>query len=333
MKKYITNIYGHYEFSTAQNAQHSVTSIAKNLGYQEIALGAFDPSRETEDEMKKRISGSLTITSQDNTNSFVIVQIPSWRGVLYDKLLLAALREKVRYIVLFIQDVPPLMFATDVLDVHLEIYNSSDLLIVPSVQMQTFLVNNGVTVPSVIQELWDHPNPACQLSNPILKKECFFIGDIKRFPFVKNWNSEIPLKVYSEGSINNNSGNIQLHPQILPQDLVLKMSKGGFGLVWSEGREKIYSEMNASYKFSTYLASGIPVIVRKGSSREQFVIKNKVGFVACNIEEVENIINNVSNEMYQELIENIKDISDLIFDGYFTKNLLLEVERRLFLEK
>ncbi len=51
----------------------------------------------------------------------------------------------------------------------------------------------------------------------------------------------------------------------------MNLIKVVFGLVWSENIEnqfeREYSEMNASFKFSTYLAAGLPIIVNKGLAK------------------------------------------------------------------
>ena len=60
-------------------------------------------------------------------------------------------------------------------------------------------------------------------------------------------------------------------------ELLLELSKGGFGLVWGNQEnpkdEPDYYKMNCSYKLASYLSAGIPVIVPDYLSNADFVKK------------------------------------------------------------
>lgn len=109
------------------------------------------------------------------------------------------------------------------------------------------------------------------------------------------------------------------------------------GLVWSENienqNERLYSEMNASFKFSTYLAAGITIIVNKGLAKENFVTKYKLGYVAPDLNSAVEYVQNLSREEYDNLFDNVNQIGSLIKEGFFTRKLLIKVQEALFLQK
>ena len=63
-------------------------------------------------------------------------------------------------------------------------------------------------------------------------------------------------------------------------ELLLELSKGGFGLVWGTSEdskdEKVYYKMNCSYKLASYLSAGIPVIVPDYLSNADFVKEKRI---------------------------------------------------------
>ena len=56
MRKYITNLYGQSEQSTAMTAQHMITKLAQDEGFKEISISAYSVSEDTAEEKEKRIN-------------------------------------------------------------------------------------------------------------------------------------------------------------------------------------------------------------------------------------------------------------------------------------
>lgn len=103
----------------------------------------------------------------------------------------------------------------------------------------------------------------------------------------------------------------------------------GFGLVWDgsslescEGEFGVYLKWNNPHKFSLYMASGIPVFIWKKSALASFVIKNNLGFAINSLNEIENILKNLTTEEYGILLKNVSNIQDKVINGEFLKNAL-----------
>ncbi|MFK4897207.1 sugar transferase [Lactococcus petauri] len=335
MKKYITNLYGQSPQSTAMAAQNMITEISKSMGYKEICIEAYPVRSDTEEEKLKRIEGILASVSQ---NSLAIAQMPSWNGIAFDKYFLEALRAKVNKLVVFIHDFVPLMFANNayLFDQYLEAYNHADIVIVPSLKMREVLTGQGLRRPVLIQEVWDHLTPIELTTLPQFQKKLSFLGNTTRFPFVQDWKSHLPLEVYSNGNVQA-EGNMKMMGWQPEDQLLRSLNKGGYGLVWSENienqYEREYSEMNVSFKFSTYLAAGLPLIVNRGIAKENFVTDYNLGIAVDSLEEAVTYLESVSEEEYNAMAKNVKNIGDLIKDGFFTKKMLIEIQEKLFCER
>lgn len=333
MKKYITNLYGQSPQSTAMAAQNMITDIAKTMGYKEISIEAYPVREDTQEEKLKRIEGILAPVSQD---SMAIAQMPSWNGIAFDQYFLESLRKRVDKLVVFIHDFVPLMFANNayLFDQYLAAYNLADLVILPSQKMKDILTEHGLTQPVLIQNVWDHVTTLNLTNQPRLERKLNFLGNMTRFPFVKEWESDLRLEVYSNGQAEA-KGNMRVMGW-QPEDQVLRaLNQGGFGLVWSENienqYEREYSEMNVSFKFSTYLAAGLPLVVNKGIAKEDFVTKYNLGVAVDNLQQAVDYVNSVTEQEYNILVNNVKTIGSLIKEGFFTRQLLLEIQAELFL--
>lgn len=334
MKKYITNLYGQSENSTAMLAQNMVTQIAKEEGFEEIYIKAYPVQNDTIPEKIKRIDGILSAVSRE---SLIIAQMPTWNGIAFDEVILERISESVEKLVVFVHDFVPLMFVNNayLMDRYILAYNKADLVILPSQQMEEILRKHGLNVPVLIQEVWDHKTSIDLNSIPKFQKKIKFIGNVSRFPFVKSWKSDLELEVYSRGEIEA-EGYITMKGWLYDDQLLRTLNKGGFGLVWSEDienqLEREYSKMNTSFKFSTYLASGLPLIVNKGLSKEKFVKKYDLGVVVENLEEASDFVKTITKDEYERYCLNVRRFAHLIKDGYFTKKLLIDIQTKLFLK-
>ncbi|WP_285141742.1 sugar transferase [Lactococcus petauri] len=333
MKKYITNLYGQSPQSTAMAAQNMITDIAKTMGYKEISIEAYPVREDTQEEKLKRIEGILAPVSND---SMAIAQMPSWNGIAFDQYFLESLRKRVDKLVVFVHDFVPLMFANNayLFDQYLAAYNLADLVILPSQKMKDILMEHGLTQPVLIQNVWDHVTTLNLTAQPRLERKLNFLGNMTRFPFVKDWENDLRLEVYSNGQAEA-KGNMRVMGW-QPEDQVLRaLNQGGFGLVWSENienqYEREYSEMNVSFKFSTYLAAGLPLVVNKGIAKEDFVTKYNLGVAVDNLQQAVDYVNSVTEQEYNVLVNNVKTIGSLIKEGFFTRQLLLEIQAELFL--
>lgn len=333
MRKYITNLYGHSQESTAMNAQHMVTKLAKELGYVEIAIRGHSVKDDTESERVKRVEGNLSIVEG---KALIVAQMPTWNGIAFDEVLLTQLRQRSEKLVVFVHDFVPLMFVNNryLMGRYLEAYNLADLVILPSKKMANLLQNEGLKSPIMIQEIWDHLSDLEDLKFPSFEQTLKFAGNSTRFPFVKDWEGDIPLEVFSPLVLDSHD-NIKFKGWLHDDALLSELNQGGFGLVWSENienqAEREYSEMNVSFKFSTYLAAGLPIVVNRGLSKQEFVEKHGIGFVASSLSEAIELIKYLSQEEYEKVQSQVHKISGLVREGFFTKKMLINIQNYLYL--
>lgn len=333
MNKYITNLYGHGVESTAMQAQNMIANIAKELNFSELSVRGHDVNSDTEKERQKRIEGILSSVSDE---ALIVAQMPTWNGIIFDEVFIEQMRQRAKKLVVFVHDFVPLMFVNNryLMTRYIEAYNLADLVVLPSEKMAQLLLDEGLTAPILIQEIWDHVIQVENLERTVFEKKLKFAGNVTRFPFVHTWDGPIPLEVFSISSFEDRPY-LSFKGWYHDEALLRELSKGGFGLVWSENienqEERAYSEMNVSFKFSTYLAAGLPLIVNKGLAKEEFVEKYNIGFVVENLDEAVKLIEQMQPEDYRGLQNNVQKISGLVKEGFFTQKLLIDIQSFLYL--
>jgi len=328
MKLHITNLYGMARESTATIAQNAVQKIAAQLGFRELGIYFYHASAETVEERSRRLDGILASVSMGDV---VIFQTPTWNGLEFEREFLSKLKLLNVKIIVFVHDVIPLMFKANefLMQDYINLYNMADSIILPSEAMKEKLLQNGLNVKKIIfQRMWDHPHDL-SLYTPEFKKELFFAGSLERFPDLQNWSQDTPLRVFSnKGEASSSARNLSIEGWKKDEELLLELSKGGFGLVWgthqNDGESNQYYTLNISHKVSTYLTAGIPVIVPSSLSTAKFIVDQGLGFVANSLEEAHEIVDKMSVVEYQEMTNRIKTFSYLLKEGYFTKKLLVD---------
>ena len=158
MRVHFTNLFGQSPRSVALIAQNDTMKIAKELGANELAIYFYDNSQESSGELNSRLDGIVAGVSYGD---IVFFQSPSWNSVAWDTSLIHKFRAVQTKLVMFIHDVPPIMFPSNyfIMPNYIEMYNLCDVVVVPSEQMRDRLIEEGLTVKKIIiQELWDLPH-------------------------------------------------------------------------------------------------------------------------------------------------------------------------------
>lgn len=157
MKVHITNLYGQSPLSVALMAQNMVADIAKKLDIKEIGIYSFNADGESVENLAIRFDG---MNAAVGNGDVIIFQAPSWNGTHFDHEYLKRLRiySGIK-IVIFIHDIPPLMFSSNfyLMEKTIEMYNMADLIIAPSQKMLDLLYQHGLRVTNtLLQNMWDH---------------------------------------------------------------------------------------------------------------------------------------------------------------------------------
>lgn len=313
---------------TAEYAQVMVSDIAHQLGFRNMGIYFYNSREESDLSLNARYDGIIASISWGD---IVFFQHPTWHPLKFEEGLINRIKSSGGRVIIIVHDVIPLMFEyrRSELKYVINLYNSAEVLIVPSFVMKKYLQDNGVreNMKFMVQEIWDYTTDI-QLQAPRFQKEIHFAGKPSKFLFPNWWSFDVPLKVYtSEECVGKN---IQMMGWMDSEGLLLELAKGGFGLVWYGGDYwHQYMKYNNTFKLSTYLAAGIPVIIPRGISNQYLIEKNHLGLVADSLEEAVEEVKNMEEADYQEYVRHVREFSSLIRSGYFTKKFLIDAVHML----
>lgn len=327
MKIFITCING--LVGTAAYAQAMVSDIAHQLGFRNMGIYVYDPKEESTESLSSRYDGIIASISPGD---IIFFQHPTWNSLKFEEGLIERIKAYGGRVIIVVHDLEPLMFETSrfMLDFVINIFNSAEALVVPSYSMKKFLMDHGIRTKMrfVVQEIWDHTTDIQATQSPMYKKEIHFAGDPSKFLFCQRWNFDMPLKIYTaEGCAGENA---QVMGRMDPGSLLLELAKGGFGLVWyGDDLWRQYMKYNDSFKLSTYLAAGIPVIVPRGISNQYLIEKDHLGLVEDSLAEAVEKVRDMKEADYEGYVRNVKEFAPLIRNGYFTKRFLIDAVHQL----
>lgn len=337
MKIHITNIYGQSSISTALKAQNRTADIAREkLKFNELGIYCYKVDSDSSEMLRTRLDGIIASVAYGD---IVIFQYPTWNDFKFDKAFINRLSNyRGLKKIFFIHDIPSLMFESNRcnLSAHIEFFNQADLIILPSQRMADFLYAEGLTVKkAVIQKMWDFPVIIDQTLVPEFGKSINFAGnpDLNKFAFVKDWHYDsVELRVTVNKGDWAQGKNIRFLGWFNNDISLLTTLRrsGGFGLLWTEDHYwKEYMKLNANYKFSAYLAAGIPVIVSKSIAESDTVVRKNLGLAVDSLDEAVYRIENMSESEYNQMVSDVSVFSNLIREGYFTQKCLTDAVFKL----
>lgn len=220
MNVHVTNVYGFSPNSVTLLSQMEVRNIGRIFGFNELAVYRYDYSEEPWSELNSRYDGIIARVSRGD---IVFFQSPTWNSVEWDNGLVDKLKAYGCRIVMFVQDVPPLMFESNyyLMPKYISMYNKAEVIVVPSEKMYFKLVEEGLTVKKyVVQKMWDFTVDQ-SLYNPEFKRKLYFIGDVSRFPHIQNWHYNTELYVFGNKKEDYDYSNVHFGGWLNKTELLL----------------------------------------------------------------------------------------------------------------
>jgi hypothetical protein len=336
MKVHITNLYG--VGGIGAKAQNAVVDIAKReLQFNELGIYYYPVESDSSDMLRTRLDGILASVS---CGDIVIIQSPTWNDIKFDESFIGRLNNyRGLKKIIFLHDVQPLMFEErrHLLDRCIKLYNQADLIIAPSQNMVDYLRMKGMKVEkTVIQRMWDFHVSVDHATKPQFRSVINFAGNPNTEPklvFARNWRYRtVQLAVTVDKGDWARGRNVRLLGWFHDDSLLVNALRcsGGFGLLWSEDSYwREYMKMNASYKISTYLAAGLPVIVPSGIPESDTVIRKNLGLVVESLDEAVDRIEHMKEEEYRKMAEDVELFANLLRNGYFAKKALTDAVFKL----
>ena len=290
MKVFYTKTYNVWNDNTRK--QDIVVQAAKQLNCDEVSLFKFDDTYDSDDELHVRMQGITAAVSRD---SIVIFQYPSMVSARYDGFVMEHLKNicgaKVAVIV---EDLGSRIAPSDYkqLSDEINLFNKADLLIVQSTEMELYLKENGLKkMPVMYQRVWDYPYD-------------FYLDE-----------QEIDKKVE------------QIHD--ISMQHMLDLKKAGLALTATTDRENKYGLMINPFETGFCICACIPMIVPEQTNIAEFVSRYGIGFVMSDGENIDDVLNRISDGDIVQAQEQEKKLAPAVADGMFTKLMLQEVVCRI----
>lgn len=216
---------------------------------------------------------------------------------------------------------------------EIEALKNYKIIISHNKKMTEYLEEQGVKGKIYELELFDYlcEQTDIKKTREIMDKvEIIYAGNLmqKKSPFIYQLEDNkinYTLNLYGIGIKQDISENIKYKGAFSPEELPNKM-EGNIGLVWdgnfdeSDENEgfKNYTKYNNPHKLSCYIAAGIPVIVWEKAAIADFVKKYEIGYTIHNLYE----INDLDFCDYEFKLKNVKNLSNKVRNGYFTKRVI-----------
>ncbi|WP_241647231.1 hypothetical protein [Rosenbergiella metrosideri] len=305
----------------------------KSLRYKKIGIENACQSF-IDDEVENILSPILP-------GDIVFVQFPTWLNYQVEDFLIEKL--------LSLPDVKVCLILWDVIawlfddsdrdftkDREFRLMNQSQLIISPNEKMTERLVKDGGIKAEIISMgLSDYNCVSPPSFRKVFKKELTFVGTLNKTDF-SQYDGKLLINLIGDPeqltAEENGKTNLNIIGEI-PNSALPRYLNAGFGLVSYHNRDKIieksyfsgaerYGQLNNPLKLSLYLASGLPVIVDRCSPHADRILKEGLGLVINELNDIDEVVGGINKSHYNEMLENTWKYSIKLRSGFFTKNVM-----------
>ncbi len=327
--------------SAASKPVIDTSKTLHKLGYKDYSLTFDNDSK----NLKFYFTVLLSFTAfffRIKKNSIVATQFPiTTVNYLFIYFIRLARFRRIKFITI-IHDINALRERATGEDIQKEvkILSTYDGIVVHNLTMEKWLIENGLkkTVKTIPLFFFDYITPPENLyttPETHLVNDIAFAGHLAKSKFVysldniKNWKFNIYGGDFD--SQRNTNINTIWKGEFSPDEVVSKL-EGAFGLVW-DGSETSdlqncrfgnYMHYNNPFKFSLYLAAGLPVIAPEKAAIAKTIKEHNIGFLINSLADLDEIA--ISDSEYAVMKKNVKAIQKSIVAGDFLHKAVTKLE-------
>lgn len=327
MNNYVLEVKEGQSNSAGTKAKEDITYFLKEKNFKDISIQI--PSNRIMRVLfgKKIVSKSL----RDVNSGTFVFQYPMYSRVISNYALNNLSNKKEIEKILVIHDVESLRLNKDehdAVDKEIGFFNKFDKVISHNQKMTDWLLSNGLAVPVKNLEIFDYNNPQKIIKNSY-EKSIVFAGNLSKSKFLNKLNIKSNVYIMGPGASDEYPNNIHYEGMFTPEEVPAHLGKG-FGLVWDgdsidecNGLFGEYMKFNNPHKVSLYLSSGIPVIIWSKSAMADFISKNKLGIVVDSLNNIDSVLDGVTEEKYNFLKKNVEKVAVDLRSGKYIYNAVV----------
>jgi hypothetical protein len=214
---------------------------------------------------------------------------------------------------------------------ELAFLNRADGIVGHNQKMNAWLSSHGVTTKLVNLEIFDYANPSPLPTKRPYRGTICYAGNLKKAKFLQKVDLKHQLMIFGPNPATNYPNNVIYQGQYLPDELPGHLTEN-FGLVWDgttiDGCNGVFGEYmkyNDPHKTSLYLSSGLPVIIWKKAALANFVEKNNVGLTINSLNELDDLLDSLSEDQYEKMRQNVNKIAQRMRSGFYVKKAVKQL--------
>ncbi|KRN27707.1 hypothetical protein IV38_GL001920 [Lactobacillus selangorensis] len=318
MTKWVTKIIPAKNEPASLKKETDFATIAHTMGYQYVNIERYDRQNESYQALGAHIEG---MTAAVEKGDLLIYQYPS--GI--DDQFEVSFTEHVVYrgvhFVPVVQDYRRLHFGYNPGFDEVRLFNMACAVVVPTAAMRDQMRNDGVKTPIILQTGWDFLTKR-DFDDTLPERAVTLLGNFEHQTLLQDWTQHTDLIAVGKINPEQTAEKVSAEPAANLAQAVQKLTNT-FGIAW-QGSD--YTSYNLPYEVFAYLGMGMPVFVWSDSAIAALVSAYQVGYVIQTRQEIDQILDTLSDEDLQQLQKRVQHFAILLRNGFFTRKLLIEVE-------
>ena len=333
--------------NAGNKARNDVEEIVKREGYQPLLLTVDDwYHMGTVKAQQHKAKALVQAFSQLKSGDQLLIQFPMLHHSFFTTRLVRKIQRSGVKVYFIIHDLEALRYANldtvplkHKIRVHLQessLLKIADGVIAHNPIMKSVLVEKGLPEYKLVSlEIFDYLIPNYQEKDGLSKDQPIIVaGNLaqEKAGYLYQLPARPAYNLYGVGFDESRAlENAAYFGSFLPDELPAAL-EGGFGLVWDGDSAETcsgvfgeYLRYNNSHKASLYLASGFPLVVWKQSALSHFVLEKECGVAVESLHDLLQVIEKLTLDDYQTLLENTKCVGKEIREGYYLRTALKQL--------